>query len=79
MSNGGPRQRPTHSPEREPLVLWAATAQHELDIHVDDRGLCAVCGSTWPCERAELAACTPLEWQSAVTSASARHESSAHD
>jgi len=31
------------------------TAQHEIDWHVNDRGVCAVCGSAFPCERAVLA------------------------
>jgi hypothetical protein len=31
------------------------TAQHEIDWHVNDSGLCAVCGSAFPCERAVLA------------------------
>ncbi len=37
------------------LVRHLATAQHELDQHVNDRGLCSICGCAWPCERAVLA------------------------
>jgi hypothetical protein len=31
------------------------TAQQEIDRHVSNGGLCAVCGSTFPCNRARLA------------------------
>jgi len=37
------------------MLAMLATAAHEIDLHVDDRGLCTVCGSAWPCERALLA------------------------
>lgn len=37
------------------LVRHLATAQHELDQHVNDHGLCSICGCAWPCERAVLA------------------------
>jgi len=37
------------------LVQLLATAQHELDDHVNDHSLCSICGSAWPCERAVLA------------------------
>jgi hypothetical protein len=38
-----------------PLVRHLATARHELDRHLNDHGLCSICGSVWPCERAVLA------------------------
>jgi hypothetical protein len=31
------------------------TAQQEIDRHVNNRGRCAACGSTYPCDRACLA------------------------
>jgi hypothetical protein len=37
------------------LVRLLKTAQQEIDRHINDRGLCAVCGSAYPCERAALA------------------------
>ncbi len=36
------------------FVHLLATALHELDQHINDCGLCAVCGCAWPCERAEI-------------------------
>jgi len=30
-------------------------ATRVIGEHVNDQGLCAVCGSAWPCERALLA------------------------
>jgi hypothetical protein len=38
-----------------PLPLLLATARREIDWHTDDHGLCAACGSAYPCERAILA------------------------
>jgi hypothetical protein len=40
------------APEIERL---RATATRLLGEHVNDAGLCAVCGSSWPCERVLLA------------------------
>ena len=40
------------SPELEAL---RALASRVINQHVDDRGLCAVCGSAFPCELAVLA------------------------
>jgi hypothetical protein len=37
------------------LAQLCRTAASILDSHVDDHGLCAVCESAWPCERAVLA------------------------
>jgi hypothetical protein len=37
------------------LALLLATARQEIDAHIDDDGLCAACGSAYPCERAVLA------------------------
>lgn len=42
----------SYTPE---LLALLATATEEIDLHIDDRGLCAACGSAWPCERARLA------------------------
>lgn len=39
-------------PEFEAMIKLATQALNE---HTDDTGLCAVCGCTWPCERAVLA------------------------
>jgi hypothetical protein len=39
-------------PELTQLLKLATTVIGE---HVNDHGLCAVCGSAWPCERAVLA------------------------
>ena len=39
-------------PELELLCSTAAVVRNE---HVNDAALCAVCGSTWPCQRAQLA------------------------
>lgn len=39
-------------PELEAMIALATQA---LNDHIDDAGLCAVCGSAWPCERAVLA------------------------
>jgi hypothetical protein len=33
----------------------ASLATTVLREHIDDGGLCAMCGSAWPCERAVLA------------------------
>jgi len=32
-----------------------STAASVINEHVDDQGLCAICGSAWPCERAVVA------------------------
>ncbi len=40
------------------LARLLATAQKEITEHGNDHGLCAVCGSAFPCQRAELAAFT---------------------
>jgi len=37
------------------LELLSRTASAVLNEHLNDHGLCAVCGSAWPCERAQLA------------------------
>lgn len=34
------------------------TARRVIDQHVNQHGNCAECGSSWPCQRAELAAFT---------------------
>jgi hypothetical protein len=39
-------------PELTQLLELATSVINE---HVNDQGLCAVCGSAWPCERAVLA------------------------
>ena len=38
-----------------PLQRLLKTAQQEIDRHINDCGLCAVCGSAFPCHRATLA------------------------
>lgn len=38
------------------LLAWLAAARLEIAAHGNDRGLCAVCGSAFPCPRAEMAA-----------------------
>ncbi len=35
----------------EPLVSLVHTAQREINGHVNELGLCAICGSAFPCER----------------------------
>lgn len=37
------------------LARLLKTAQQEIDRHVNDHGLCAICGSAFPCDRAALA------------------------
>lgn len=37
------------------LALLLKTAQQEIDRHVNNHGLCAACGGTYPCDRAALA------------------------
>jgi hypothetical protein len=37
------------------LMHLLATAQQVIDQHVNAYGICAYCGSIWPCQRAELA------------------------
>jgi len=49
---------PAGGPERylpPSLAMWLTTATREIGWHSNDRGLCAVCGSAFPCERAVLA------------------------
>lgn len=37
------------------LVALSTRAADVLNEHVSDAGLCAVCGSAWPCDRVRLA------------------------
>jgi hypothetical protein len=37
------------------LELLCSRAVLVLNEHIDAAGLCAVCGSAWPCERVQLA------------------------
>jgi len=37
------------------LMHLLATAQRVIDQHVNAYGMCASCGSIWPCQRAQLA------------------------
>ena len=39
----------------QPLMRLLKTAQQEIDRHVSNGGRCAICGSTFPCNRARLA------------------------
>jgi hypothetical protein len=38
-----------------PLAQLISTATSVINEHVNDQGLCAVCGAAWPCERAVTA------------------------
>jgi len=40
---------------RDPLTVLATLGASVLNEHIDQTGLCAVCESAWPCERALLA------------------------
>jgi hypothetical protein len=37
------------------LELMGELAASVLNEHIDETGLCVVCGSAWPCERVVLA------------------------
>jgi hypothetical protein len=37
------------------LAQLISTATSVINEHIDDQGLCAICGSAWPCERAVVA------------------------
>jgi hypothetical protein len=37
------------------LMHMLDTAQRVIDQHVNAYGICADCGSIWPCQRAQLA------------------------
>jgi hypothetical protein len=37
------------------LLRMLGSARRVIDQHLNDHGHCACCGSTWPCERAQLA------------------------
>lgn len=39
-------------PEVMQLLVLATSVMNE---HVNEQGLCVICGSAWPCERAVLA------------------------
>jgi hypothetical protein len=39
----------------QPLIRLLKTAQQEIGRHVNNGGLCAACGNTFPCNRACLA------------------------
>jgi hypothetical protein len=45
--------RRTQLPPEMKLLRAVATAV--LNEHINDADLCAICGSTWPCERVLLA------------------------
>lgn len=36
------------------LVHLLATARVTIDAHTNEHGICAVCRTAWPCERAAL-------------------------
>jgi hypothetical protein len=40
---------------RSKLAQLTSTATSVMNSHVNDQGLCAICGSAWPCERAIVA------------------------
>jgi hypothetical protein len=37
------------------VLQLLSTATRVIDEHVNEQGLCAICGSAWPCERAVVA------------------------
>jgi hypothetical protein len=37
------------------LAQLISTATSVINEHIDAQGLCAICGSAWPCERAVVA------------------------
>jgi hypothetical protein len=37
------------------VVHLLGTARRVIDRHLNDRGTCADCGLSWPCQRAQLA------------------------
>ncbi len=37
------------------VVRLLDTARRAIDLHVNNHGNCADCGSLWPCHRAQLA------------------------
>jgi hypothetical protein len=37
------------------FVHLLGTARQVIDGHLNDHGTCADCGSSWPCQRAQLA------------------------
>jgi hypothetical protein len=39
----------------EEILKMAALATEVINEHTDCNGLCAVCGSAWPCQRAVVA------------------------
>jgi hypothetical protein len=56
-SRGHPARLPPSADDRlpPPLERLLKTAQQEIDRHINDCGLCVVCGSAFPCDRATLA------------------------
>jgi hypothetical protein len=52
---GGGARGPADDGLPPPLARLLKTAQLEIDRHVNAGGLCAVCGSAFPCDRATLA------------------------
>jgi hypothetical protein len=56
-SRGRPPRLDRPADDRLPPALerLLKTAQQEIDRHINDCGLCAVCGSAFPCDRATLA------------------------
>jgi hypothetical protein len=56
IQNGNPLGgRPGNDRLPPLLALLLKTAQREIDRHVNNHGLCAACGGTYPCDRAALA------------------------
>jgi hypothetical protein len=52
MNLATPTPSDSFSPE---LMRLLQTARQVIDQHINDRGRCADCGSSWPCHRAQLA------------------------
>ena len=46
---------PVSTPVLEDLGALSSLAVAVLNEHTNQAGLCAVCGSAWPCEQASLA------------------------
>jgi hypothetical protein len=46
---------PTNGCYSPDLASLCAAAVQEITEHLNYRGLCVICGSAWPCERAVLA------------------------
>jgi predicted DNA-binding transcriptional regulator AlpA len=55
MDTYTPHQADLFPPE---VVHLLGTARQLIDRHINDGGICAECGLSWPCQRAQLAELT---------------------